>query len=187
MADVTETTTVETQEVTTLPEPESGTFDAEYVKKLRTESADYRTKLREAEKQLKRLAEFEDAEKKRQEAELSEKDKLEKRLADLESTNSQLSERYASARLRHAVEIAAVTMQFADPEDAYNLADMSGAEIAEDGKITGVKEALEALAKAKPYLIKSGNGKPPGTPQGKPPARQQLPQTNEPHKPLVRL
>lgn len=53
-----------------------------------------------------------------------------------------------------------------DPEDALRLADMSAVEIADDGKVKGLKEALKALAERKPHLVKpkeSGGDPPPAS------------------------
>ncbi len=57
------------------------------------------------------------------------------------------------ATIRHAVEMAAIEMQFIDPSDAYALSDLSEVTV-EDGKVTGVDEALKALKKAKPHLVR---------------------------------
>ena len=43
-----------------------------------------------------------------------------------------------------------------DP-DAASMADLSKAQVADDGKVTGVKEALEVLLTAKPYLKGQGS------------------------------
>lgn len=42
-----------------------------------------------------------------------------------------------------------------DIDAAFALMDRSGISVGEDGAVTGVKEALEALAQAKPWLVKS--------------------------------
>ena len=42
-----------------------------------------------------------------------------------------------------------------DPEAAFTLMDKSGVKVGEDGSVVGVKEALEALTAAKPYLVKT--------------------------------
>jgi hypothetical protein len=64
-----------------------------------------------------------------------------------------------SERLRNAFLAAEGNIQWQDPSDAYAilLRDfMEGVEIAEDGKVTGMKEAVAALAKKKSYLVKTG-------------------------------
>lgn len=56
-------------------------------------------------------------------------------------------------KIHSAVVAKAAELGFAHPEDAIALADLSQAEVGEDGKIAGFEKSLEALAKAKPYLI----------------------------------
>jgi hypothetical protein len=150
---------------------EPKTYDAEYVGKLRKESADYRTKLRDAEKQLERLAELEEAERKRQEASLSETERLTQALAakDAEIAEAKAASEKATEAARQALikaEARALATNFIDFDDVWKLADLSGAAVDGD-KVTGVKEALEALAKAKPHLLKDGK-QPPGSPPKKP-------------------
>ena len=57
--------------------------------------------------------------------------------------------------IRGEVKGEAGAMGFVDPEAAYLLLDRSEVAIGDAGEVTGVKEALEALAKAKPYLVKA--------------------------------
>lgn len=52
------------------------------------------------------------------------------------------------------VKVLANELGFADWEDALKLADLSEVKEDDNGNITGVKEALEALAKKKPHLLK---------------------------------
>ena len=58
-----------------------------------------------------------------------------------------------------------------DIDAAFALMDKSGVKVGEDGSVTGVKEALEALTAAKPYLVKaaaasSGTGSTGNFPRG---------------------
>lgn len=108
----------------------------------------------EAAERRKRLKELEEAERKRQEAELSEKERLERTLAELQAERDTLLAQMTELRLRSAVERVAVRLGFRDPEDVYHLADLSGVEVDDDGKVNGIEAALKALAKAKPYLLK---------------------------------
>ena len=48
----------------------------------------------------------------------------------------------------------ATVLGFLDADDALQLLDRSGVKVDDKGNVTGVKEALEALAKAKPHLVK---------------------------------
>lgn len=127
----------------------------EHTSGLKSALKSERDKAKAATDQAKRLAELEEAEKKRKESELSELQKAQTKQAELEKQIAQQAEALKSTRLRHAVEIAAARANFQDPEDAYRLADLSEVEVSEDGKVTGVDKALEALAKKRPYLIKT--------------------------------
>ncbi len=115
------------------------------LKKANSEAAERRHKLQE----------YEEAERKRQEAELSEMEKLRKRLDESAAEREHLSTALNETRIRHAIEMTAAQMRFHDPADAYALSDLSGVEIDEDGKVSGVDDALKALAKSKPHLIRS--------------------------------
>lgn len=57
------------------------------------------------------------------------------------------------------IKVLAAAAGFADITDAVALVDRTEISVDEEGKVTGVKEAVEALAKAKPHLL----GKSPGT------------------------
>jgi len=104
---------------------------------------------------LKRLADLEAAEKKRKEAEMSELDKAKAKLAEAEQKLAQQTKEMNTFRIKHAVEITAGKLGFQNPEDAYQLADLSAVEITDEGKVAGVEEALKALAKSRPYLLKA--------------------------------
>lgn len=67
-----------------------------------------------------------------------------------------------------------------DPDTALALVDLSDVKIEEGGKVTGVKEAVQKLAKEKPFLLRTKPGSPPpangsqaaqGTPSGHNPAK----------------
>lgn len=128
------------------------------------------TALKEANKEAaarrKKLEEYEAAEAKRKEAEMTEAQKLEKRATDAETEAAQTKEKMSLVLIRAEIKIKAVEMGFADVEDAFNLLDKSKIEISEDGNVNGVKEALEALAKNKPYLLKQPKGDGVGTGRG---------------------
>lgn len=63
----------------------------------------------------------------------------------------------ADERLIRAAFVAeAAQLNVAHPGDAYMLADLTGVEIAEDGNVTGVKEAVEALVKSGRLVIRQG-------------------------------
>lgn len=76
------------------------------------------------------------------------------RVTELESQNGSLSKQITDLRIQNAF-LAANEFDWHDPADALRLADLSGVEIdPDDGTVTGVKDALKALAKSKPHLIK---------------------------------
>lgn len=54
--------------------------------------------------------------------------------------------------IRAEVKLQASELGVVDADAAYALMDRSEVEVADDGAVKGVKEALEALVKAKPYL-----------------------------------
>lgn len=59
-----------------------------------------------------------------------------------------------AGEIRTAVLLEASKAGIADPNDALKLADLSRVEFGEGG-VTGVAEAVAALVKAKPYLVKT--------------------------------
>lgn len=56
------------------------------------------------------------------------------------------------------VKVLANELGFADWEDAHALADLSEVKENDKGELEGVKDALEALAKKKPHLLKAKQG-----------------------------
>ncbi len=111
---------------------------------------------KEAATKLKRLDDLEAAEKKRQEEKLSEDEKNKLKLAEAQKKATDAETELQEERTRNAIILEATRQNFADPDDAYNLADLAQLEHDDDGRPTkdSVKAALEALAKAKPYLVK---------------------------------
>ena len=70
----------------------------------------------------------------------------------------QIDERLRTADNRLiSAEVRAVgtELNIIDIDAAFALMDKSGVKVGEDGSVTGVKEALEALTAAKPYLVKA--------------------------------
>jgi len=115
----------------------------------------------------KKLEEIEAAEAKRKQAELSELDQLKAKLAEQEKARLVAEGKASEALIRHAVEMAAATMKFHNPEIAYHLLDMAEVSIGEDGKVTGVEDALKKLVKSDPYLVGNGTAAAPETDAGK--------------------
>lgn len=113
------------------------------LKRVRREAAKYRTDLRQLQTQAEEA----------QRAQLPEVDRLK---ADLAAAQRQIAEREAQVaeqRLRSAVLAAAARQGFVDPEDAFRMLDREA--LGENGSVDGIEEALGALRKAKPYLVRS--------------------------------
>lgn len=56
------------------------------------------------------------------------------------------------------IRVQASALGFLDSDDALALIDRTGIKIDDKGEVTGVAEALKALAEKKPHLIKQDNG-----------------------------
>lgn len=164
-------TTVET--TTTIPEtqptPEAKTFDESYVKKLRQENAEHRTKNKELETSLdQKMSEFQASVLKALGLEPDANKQADKQIADAR-TKAQEAETRANQRLLKAeVKSIAAELGLVDADAAFSLMDKAGLAIEDDGTVKGVKEALDALLEAKPYLKKQdtapigGGMNPPG-------------------------
>ena len=138
-----------------MPNGDGGqTAAAELAAELERVKAALKTANSESASRRKRLEELEAAEADRAAAQLSEVEKAKKLAADAEA-KAQAAERLRTAMVRNAVVVAASKLNFYDPEDAFRLADLGDAQVGEDGKVTGVEDALKALAKAKPHLVKA--------------------------------
>lgn len=117
-------------------------FDAEYVRKLRAEAAEYRKRLRELEQTVKQ----------HEEAKLSESERLQKRLAELEREQAAYQRERQERTLKYETMLAASRLGIVDPDAAYKLLDLAGIEFDEDGTPRNIEAALKELLKAKPYL-----------------------------------
>ena len=155
----------ETQDV------EVKTFDEDYVRSLRSESAKHRSERNELRKTVEeldaKLKGYEDKSKSEVERITEEKMKLERDLADRDRE-------MAEAALKAKVYAEASRLNIVDSEMAYLALDISTLD-PDDPK--GVQKALSSLVKDKPFLLKStpptpGAGGPPV--QGKPGPEQQF-------------
>jgi len=105
------------------------------------------------------------AAKAKKEADEAAKTELEKEKARAEKAENEKKAALeaANTRLINAeIKVFAVQAGFVDPADAVALVDKSGIQVDEQGNVTGAKDAVEALAKAKPHLV--SKGKPGGSP-----------------------
>lgn len=78
--------------------------------------------------------------------------------AAAETKAAQAEERAKQAYIKASFVAHAATANLVDVEDAFKLADLSDVTVKDDGTVEGVKEVVDALVKAKPYLVKSGAG-----------------------------
>ena len=143
------------------------TYTEEYVRALRAESAGYRTKAKGLDEQLagiRKAFSIPDG----QDPDWT------KVLADHEATHKTALEAAGKNAkemlLRAEMRALGAELGVVDADVMWQLADLSKAQIADDGKVTGVKEAIEALLKDKPFLkAAAGAGKPGvGAPGGNP-------------------
>lgn len=145
-------------------EPEAPEIDVEAMRKelaeARREAAKYRTNLRKYEQEQQAKANESLTAEERYKVELA---TLQQRLASAEQA--------AQDRLvRSAVVTAAARAGFVDPDDAVALVDRGALEISEDGAVAGVDDAIRAIAKAKPYLVRPKATSSPAAPAGGPQA-----------------
>lgn len=126
-------------------EPQGGEerFDAEYVRGLRREAAQYRTRLKELETQQQTEAD----------AKLSENDKLQKRLKELELASESQTRALRERTTEYEVKLAAARMGIVDPEAAWKLLDTSSLEFDAAGKPLNLETALKELTKNRQWLI----------------------------------
>ena len=122
----------------------SDTLSRDEARKLRSEAAAMRRRLRE----------LEDAKKAEDDAKLSEHERLLKRAAELEA---QIAAAQAAGRLlrtRLAVEREARALRLVDEDAAYRLLDADAIEYdAESGEPKNVRALLKKLADAKPWIV----------------------------------
>lgn len=117
-------------------------FDAEYVRKLRAEAAEYRKRLRELESKVKAD----------EEAKLTEQERLQKRLAELERAQADWERERQEILLQRHIENTAAKLGIIDPEAAWKLIDLKEVDFDEDGKPKNLETLLRALIQKKPYL-----------------------------------
>src|SRR5690606_22904907 len=93
-----------------------------------------------------------------QDAQKTEAEKLREALEAEKARAAQATERAKRSLIKAAFTAEAVAANLVSVDDAFKLADLSGVEVDDDGTVTGIKEAVEALVKEKPYLVKQGQG-----------------------------
>ena len=119
-------------------------FSEDYVKSLRREAAENRVKARQTKEAIEKVFGVEiDGD--ITEALTAIKVGYETKLADTQKSVRALHLNTEAAKLQAELGIV-------DLEAALKLANLSDVKITEDGKVEGLKEALEAVLEAKPYL-----------------------------------
>jgi hypothetical protein len=138
------------------PPPEPETVEA-LKAKLAKSNADLAAANHEAAERRKKLDAFEKTEADRQQAALTETERLKKEVAaEKERAEAAIREKQEQAVKSEAVRLAAGLSFNPDLTSDELLAFVGGPAkfIAADGAVTGLQEALAALSKAKPYLLK---------------------------------
>lgn len=118
-----------------------------------------------------KLAEFEAAEQARKEGEMTELDKLKSQLETKDATASELTSQLTALqesikkdRIKNAFNRVASSKNIEYLEDAFVMANLDSIEVADDGTVTGLEDAVEELVKNKPYLVTQKVQKPVGEP-----------------------
>ena len=93
--------------------------------------------------------------------------------AEAEDKTSKALERAQTALMRAAVVASAAQLNAADPGDVFTLLDKSALSIDDDDTVSGADEAVAALLKAKPHLLKRTAGGFDGGRQGGPASQGQ--------------
>ncbi len=152
------------------PEPKTVTMTQEELDALITKRlGQERKKYGDYDELKTKLSEFEKVEDERKKAAMTEAERMQ---AELEAAKKAAEEAEGKtvAALKAANDrvikadfklLAAAANIRADAlEDAFLLADKSGITVDDGGNVVGVKEALEALVAAKPYLVEAPSAKP---------------------------
>lgn len=139
------------------------TFEESYVKKLRTENANYRMKNKELESSMdQKFTEFQNNIFKSLGIDPDPNKNYEKQISDLKSKAQEAEARANQKLIKAEVKSISSTLGIIDPDIAFKLIDVSSMKVRDDGTVEGVKEALEALLREKPFL--KGQSGPVGSP-----------------------
>jgi hypothetical protein len=145
--------TDEGQEANTADATEAPEFSRTYVEKLRRENARYRSQVRELEPAATKLSELEAAN----------ATELERAVATAKAeAEKATAERYTRLLVEAEARGVAAELRFRDPADAVRLVDLDDIETAKDGTVNrdAVRDALRAIAEAKPYLTEEVSAPP---------------------------
>ena len=157
-------TSVDPQAGDTDPQPQAGvpstdpqagesqtndTISLDEAKKLRSEAANLRSRLRSTEAKAKEL---DDLKAKLEADKLSETEKLQKQLATLQSEHDNAIRAAQERTINYEVRLQAAQMGIVDPDAAARLLDWSQIEYDDNGAPTNVNDLLKNLLKTKSYL-----------------------------------
>jgi len=130
--------------------PDTAGMEAELVKvRAALHSAN-----KEAADRRKKLEAFEKADEERKLAAMTELEKVQAELKASEDAREAIERDARQALISHAVHLEAATANFHKPEDAMAFLGVAEFDVDDEGKVQGVAEALKALAKERPYLVK---------------------------------
>lgn len=115
-----------------------------------------RDKYKKANEEDARLRKLNETLAKERDAKDEELQKLQQALAEKDAQVGEIESRYQRKVLESQIKVVAVTMGFHDPDDVLQLVDYSKIVTDKTGKVKGIDEAVDAVAKAKPYLLKNG-------------------------------
>jgi hypothetical protein len=136
--------------------PEGKSFDADYVKELRNESAKYRTERNEAQKaaeaQAAKLSELETRIKEFEREKLSVEERAKLEFEETKNLNQTLSEKMKSVTLEAAVAKNVVNYNLADVDATLKLMDQTAVEFGDDGRPSNINSVLEATLEKYPFL-----------------------------------
>ena len=125
------------------------TISLDEAKKLRSEAANLRSRLRSTEAKAKEL---DDLKAKLEADKLSETEKLQKQLATLQSEHDNAIRAAQERTINYEVRLQAAQMGIVDPDAAAKLLDWSQIEYDDNGSPTNVNDLLKNLLKTRPYL-----------------------------------
>jgi len=148
----------EEQEEGEQQEQDEGSGDGDQQEEMARIRAALKKANAEAAKRRKELERFQTEEQKRKDAELSDVERAQKLAQEWESQFDEISAALDGMRMRQAFYDAAATAKvtFANGlarQDAFDLSDLSGVEIGDDGAVSGMDEVLKALQKDRPHLF----------------------------------
>lgn len=154
------------EEETETPDPAAPpkTYDEEYVRKLREESARYRTERNTLKKAQ------DDAAK----AKMDEVDRLKLEKEEAENEAKAIKDQLAQERVSNAIARAAASANFHAPDDAAAFIKPTEIKLNDDGSpdMRSVQAAVKKLSEDKPHLVR-GLGSADGGAQGTPPSDAQ--------------